>query len=518
MAATPRLSLPYVAAAQSQKHVTVNESLALLDALVHLRLAALDAAMPPGSPAGGDCYGVPAGASGAWAGHDGKVAIFRDGAWDFATPMEGWRAYVAAVGRHFVHRGGAWTAEDALISDLANLSRLGVGTSADAANPLSVKAGAALLAARTVAEGGSGDFRLTINKETAAKTASLVFQDAYSGRAEMGLAGDDDFRVKVSANGVGWTDALTISRSSGAVGLGSASLAGYGLRIVKPMTGTASPIGVSYTGTVQPDATGFPNAVMTSISTAEGSYTVTGMRHFCASQGSFGAGSSIISQIGFMAASSLTGGQNNFGFLSDVPAGAGRWNFFANGSATNHFSGSVCIGTTNAPAKLTVAGAIAPSADNAHALGTASLRFSTVYAATGTINTSDEREKCDIADSELGLDFVRLLKPRSYRWRVGALQPVPPDAGRKDDGDFDAAEAAPVARPGRRRHYGLIAQEVRDALQRLGTHDFGGYVLADANDPESRQGLRYDQFIAPLVKALQEVDRRVCALERTGRG
>ena len=54
-----------------------------------------------------------------------------------------------------------------------------------------------------------------MSKESAAKTLSLLFQDNFSGRAEVGLTGDDDFHFKVSADGSSWLDAITIDKSTG---------------------------------------------------------------------------------------------------------------------------------------------------------------------------------------------------------------------------------------------------------------------------------------------------------------
>ena len=52
--------------------------------------------------------------------------------------------------------------------------------------------------------------------------------------------------------------------------------------------------------------------------------------------------------------------------------------------------------------------------------------------------------------------------------------------------------------PGNRTHFGLIAQEVKEVL---GDQDFGGYVHDAETDTYA---LRYDQFISPLIKAVQE--------------
>ena len=100
---------------------------------------------------------------------------------------------------------------------MQNLALLGVGTTADATNPLSAKLNNALWTAKTVAEGGSGDLRYKMSKESAAKTLSLLLQDNSSGRAEIGLTGDDDLHFKVSADGTTWIDAMVLDRATGGV-------------------------------------------------------------------------------------------------------------------------------------------------------------------------------------------------------------------------------------------------------------------------------------------------------------
>jgi len=67
------------------------------------------------------------------------------------------------------------------------------------------------LARRGVGEGGSGDLRLKFNKEATPRVASQIWQSGYSARAEVGLVGDDRFRVRVSADGASWRDALNVN-------------------------------------------------------------------------------------------------------------------------------------------------------------------------------------------------------------------------------------------------------------------------------------------------------------------
>lgn len=107
---TARIGLPLVQAAQAQKHVTVNEALARLDALVPLVLAGRDATEPPGAAEDGAVHAVPEGATGAWQGQAGRLAIWLNGGWAFVTPGRGWTAFLAAEGRTAVHDGAQWQA------------------------------------------------------------------------------------------------------------------------------------------------------------------------------------------------------------------------------------------------------------------------------------------------------------------------------------------------------------------------------------------------------------------------
>ncbi len=107
---TSRLGLPLLAPSQSQKHVTVNEGLARLDALVHLALASVDGTVPPVSPTEGEVHSVGAGATGDWSGEDGKVAVFLNGGWAFLQPSVGWQGWSLADGGRVAFDGTGWQA------------------------------------------------------------------------------------------------------------------------------------------------------------------------------------------------------------------------------------------------------------------------------------------------------------------------------------------------------------------------------------------------------------------------
>lgn len=217
--ATPRLGLPYLAAAQAQKHVTVNEGLAALDALVACTVESRTATAQPASPAEGAAWLLPDGATGAeWALHPaGTLLRFEAGAWTALAVAGGQVAYVRDEDAVLVRTASTWKRFGDLVSTLQNASAVGVGGAADASNPLVVKGPGALFTSDT------GGFQVKVNKAAAGQTASLLFQDAYGGRAEIGLCGDDLLHFKVSPDGSTWTEAFVID-GTGRVGFGTSTL------------------------------------------------------------------------------------------------------------------------------------------------------------------------------------------------------------------------------------------------------------------------------------------------------
>lgn len=228
MSETTRLGLPLIEAGQAQKHVTHNEALRLLDALVQTVVVDRDLSAPPAAPLDGEAHIVAAAPTGAWLGQAGRLAARIDGVWTFLTPRVGWSVWVADENRPVTWTGAAWVPTVEVMGDLAHLDGVGIGTAPDATNRLSVRAAAALFAAEPAASGGSGDMRLTLEKESVGDTASLLFQTGWSGRAEIGLAGDDDLQVKVSSDGSTWADALRIAAATGQLIPGAAGIAGGG--------------------------------------------------------------------------------------------------------------------------------------------------------------------------------------------------------------------------------------------------------------------------------------------------
>ncbi len=215
MSTSEVLNLPYIMPAQAQKHVTHNEAVRALDVLVQLAVSDKDLTAPPPSPDPGAAFIVPSAAMGEWAGRDGQIAAFQDGAWLFYPPNTGWIAHVADEGQFYRYDGSAW---GPMSADLVNPApRVGVNAVADDVNRLTVSSEA------SVFSHDGDDHQMTINKAAPGDIASVLFQTSFSGRAEAGLVGDNNFRVKVSADGAAWTDAIVVDKDTGFVGLSHAA-------------------------------------------------------------------------------------------------------------------------------------------------------------------------------------------------------------------------------------------------------------------------------------------------------
>ncbi len=210
MSDSPLLGLPFVAASQAQKHVTVNDAFSLIDGLLHLSVISRVLAVPPATPADGERYLIAASPSGSWVGRQGHIAIRVAGAWRFMVPRAGWRIWIEVEAVFLVYNGTVWVAPPAP-SVLQNLSLLGVNATADATNKVAVNSSAVLF--NNVGAG----VQFKINKNASADTASLLFQTGFSGRAEIGNTGDDDLHFKVSATGSSYSESLIVAGASGKV-------------------------------------------------------------------------------------------------------------------------------------------------------------------------------------------------------------------------------------------------------------------------------------------------------------
>jgi len=136
---------------------------------------------------------------------------------------------------------------------------------------------------------------------------------------------------------------------AGSVGIGQVPAADQKLRLAGTYPSSSNVTFVTIAdGTIPSTSTTSAITFSSSVGTAAGSYTIGAIQHFRVAQGTFGAGSSVTDQYGFLVQSGMTGATNNYGFYSDLAAASGRWNFYAAGTARNFFAGGVEVvaGTT----------------------------------------------------------------------------------------------------------------------------------------------------------------------------
>ena len=123
---------------------------------------------------------------------------------------------------------------------------------------------------------------------------------------------------------------------------------------------------------------------------------------------------------------------------------------------------------------------------------------------------SDERWKKDIADNtDCGLDFINDLRTVTYKWKAPS----------ELDSSLSEYNAAKTTAGYTGKMYGFLAQEVKQAMDDNSITDFAGWTV-DATSDDDKQGVSYEMFVVPLVKAVQELKAeldaakvRIAALE-----
>jgi hypothetical protein len=239
------LLLPYLAAAQAQKHVTHNEALRLLDAMVQLAMLDRTRIAPPASPADGDRHIVDSGASGLWAGWDLNVAYWVDGAWTRLVPRPGWLAWIATEGILVSWTGSAWQALGApenvsdgvfsLVNEadptkraLFNLSGLSTGTTRTFTLPNTSSELAILAGTQTFS--GNKTFSGTLTASGATATIGTATGTATYGVGTGATASGSTQTVNLGTGGA--------SGSNTVVNIGSASGGAGGTTVINTPTVT----------------------------------------------------------------------------------------------------------------------------------------------------------------------------------------------------------------------------------------------------------------------------------------
>jgi hypothetical protein len=228
--------------------------------------------------------------------------------------------------------------------------------------------------------------------------------------------------------------------ASGRVGIGGTPAAGRALTVSKNITGATISTAVRADGQIESDVTSEARGFSSNISVANSAFTISSLRHFYAGTGTIGASATVTTQAGFFVESTLTGATNNHGFYSNIAAGTGRWNFYANGTADNYFAGNVGIGVTTPQAKFDLGGDYKEGVVTANT-GTAY----TISLSTGTLQILTLTGNCTFTfpTATAGKSFTLLLKqdatgsrtvtwPSAVKWPGGTAPTITSTASKLD--------------------------------------------------------------------------------------
>lgn len=214
---TTNLQLPLLVQNQAGKEITHNEALIILDNIVQNGIIDKDLTIPPTEPNTNDLYIVGKNATGLWEDKDNQLAFYDNG-WHFIEPRKGFIFWINDENKLYCFNGTKWqeitssssgSTTPTEITELQNLSLLGVNATADEDNKLSVKSDYVLF------DNITNNSRIKVNKATINDIASHLFQTNYSGRAEFGLIGNDNFTLKVSNDGENWNSAFVVDKATG---------------------------------------------------------------------------------------------------------------------------------------------------------------------------------------------------------------------------------------------------------------------------------------------------------------
>lgn len=303
--------------------------------------------------------------------------------------------------------------------------------------------------------------------------------------------------------------ALTTGYSNTAVGYGSLQSANTGFQNVAVGNGANFSVTTGYRNV----ALGFgaANALTTGIGNTAIGYSA--LYSFTASTGS---AASYNVALGYDAGVNLAGGAGSYactfiGGLSGTSVTSGTFvtalGFEALASSSNYSN------ITGVGSSTSVTG------NNQVQLGDSS---TTTYAYGAVQDRSDARDKTDIRDTQLGLDFIMALRPRDFKWdmREDYRPPSPgQDATPEQIAAWqEACKLANITHDGThtrtRYHQGLIAQEVKQTMDAMGV-DFGGYQDHTIKGGDAVLSIGYEELVAPLIKAIQELKAEFDEYKRT---
>lgn len=217
--------------------------------------------------------------------------------------------------------------------------------------------------------------------------------------------------------------------------------------------------------------------------------------------------------VGSNCAQNVSTGNNNVLIAGGAGLTTGSNNVLIGGGGGTTQSNNTIIGIGSGTSTFTNCSILGAninvmSGDNQVQIGDST---TSVYCYGAVQNRSDSRDKNDIRDTTLGLNFINELRPVDFRWdfREDYVEHIV----NPETQEVTVLEHPKDGSKKRNRyHHGLIAQEVRTTCDRLGV-DFGGYQNHSVNGGGDKLTIGYEELIAPLIKAIQELNEKVKNLE-----
>lgn len=305
---------------------------------------------------------------------NGRQYVWSGAAWDLAASVDGHAATHAAAGADPVtpaaigaaaatHTHSATDVTSGTLSDARLSANVVLTTDARLSN-------ARTPASHAASHGTGGTDAISPESIGAATSANPTFTGVITVAA--GAVGSPSITTTGDSNtGIYFPAADTVAiatagaqrlrvDSAGGAGLGANPVAGRTLTVARNITGSTDGYGVLQQGVVQSGVTAACRGYGNVLSTAAATFTLPFYAHYSCDQGTIGANSVVTQQVGLYVGPSMTGAAANYGVRATIPAAAGRWNLFVDGSAQNWFAGNVGVGAgKSVPATaLDVAGTV----------------------------------------------------------------------------------------------------------------------------------------------------------------
>ena len=245
------------------------------------------------------------------------------------------------------------------------------------------------------------------------------------------------------------------------------------------------------------------NTVNTAVGYASGYYITTGIQNthigYTAGYGDSGAVSTGDGNttLGYGAGYYIQGASHSNTYIGTI-----------SGNVTTTGVENTCLGyntdiqDATATNQIVIGNNLTGTKDNAVFIGNDSSHIENDFNADATWNhSSDIRQKTNIEDDILGLDFIKNLKTRTYKHKSPSEFPQEWDAYDKDNKE-------PMG--GDKVIHGFIAQEVKEALDNANVDTFQGW----SEGPDGRQRVSFEAFVLPLIKSVQELSNEVNELKK----